>query len=586
MNQSSSHPSPLKFIVQMSSPYRRYAISAIFLVTVASTLNRSLNYLIKLIIDAAQNTVAGSLTIYTPLSFILLYGVAIVINSLLWRGTGFTGQKWITSTEALAYRRLFKDLNRHSINFFQSRFAGSLSNKITNVTNGIHSILSQFLWQLYELVISITGTLFLLSLANVYLMLFFLLWLTGFLAAGYFQVKRLSKLSYKLAHSSSLLRGKVVDSISNVDSVQLLAGWKREQRYIGKYIELYRRRRLKQWNTLEWNLVFNGAAIDLWITGSILIGFYLLIQGAITTGDLVMVIGLTTGIYLDLFFLAVHVNEVIGHYNGVKEGLEEIYKPVDIKDSKGATSLRVKTGEIEYDDIYFSYPNGAEVFSGLNLRIAPGERVGLVGPSGVGKSTLIKLLLRLYQPQAGQIKIDGQNIAEVTLTSLRENIAVVSQDISLFHRTLLENIKCARPDANRDDVIRAAKLARADDFIKNLSLKYATVVGERGVKLSGGERQRIAIARAILRDAPIVILDEATSSLDSASEELIQEALNLLCKDRTVISIAHRLSTLRTMDRLVYLEDGRIIEEGSHRELLNKNGRYARLWNIQAGAFG
>jgi ABC-type multidrug transport system fused ATPase/permease subunit len=269
-----------------------------------------------------------------------------------------------------------------------------------------------------------------------------------------------------------------------------------------------------------------------------------------------------------------------------KEMIDIMLLPHEIKDIPNASALKITAGEIEFRDVTFNFNETREVLSKISVKIKGGQKVALIGPSGAGKSTFIRLILRLYDLAGGEILIDGTDIHTVTQESLRQNISLVPQDPVLFHRSLLENIRYGRKDATDSEVIEAARLAHCDEFVQNLPLKYETYVGERGIKLSGGERQRVAIARAILKNAPILVLDEATSSLDSASESLIQDALDVLMKGKTTIVIAHRLSTIRKMDRIIVMEGGSIIEDDTHEELLkNENGLYGRLWKLQAGGF-
>ncbi|MEK9177967.1 MAG: ATP-binding cassette domain-containing protein, partial [Patescibacteria group bacterium] len=280
------------------------------------------------------------------------------------------------------------------------------------------------------------------------------------------------------------------------------------------------------------------------------------------------------------------IRDVYEGYADAKEMVEILKLAHDVKDAPGAKAILVPKGEIDWKDVTFAFNMTRSVLNGITLHIRNGEKVALVGPSGAGKSTFVRLLLRLYDIESGEITIDGQNIAHVTQDSLRHNISLVPQDPVLFHRTLLENIRYGRRDATDLEVIEAAKLAHCDDFIESLPNKYETYVGERGIKLSGGERQRVAIARAILKNAPVLILDEATSSLDSHSEMLIQDALDTLMKSKTTIVIAHRLSTIKKMDRIIVVDNGKIVEEGTHDTLAEKtNGLYAKLWSLQAGGF-
>jgi len=309
------------------------------------------------------------------------------------------------------------------------------------------------------------------------------------------------------------------------------------------------------------------------------------LSGAISVGAFAMIFFLANQIIRSVQELSYRLLDYFEQLGTLAEALELVSQTHEIVDLPDAQPLAVREGTIRYENIKFAHPDGLQVFDGLNLTIRPGEKVGLVGPSGAGKSTLVKLLRRQFEPQAGRIVIDNQDISHVTWDSLNEAIAEVPQVASVFHRAVRDNIRYAKPGADEGEVLHAATEAYAHDFITGRSTGYDTIVGEQGIKLSGGERQRVAIARALVKDARILVLDEATSSLDSESEHLIQQALWTLMQGRTVIAIAHRLSTIAGMDRIVYLEAGRIVEEGPHRELLSKGGAYARLWNRQMGGF-
>ena len=315
-------------------------------------------------------------------------------------------------------------------------------------------------------------------------------------------------------------------------------------------------------------------AIGYWTENIVTVGFFVLLQAYI--------LGLTHR----LWEFSRVVRDIYESYADAKEMVEIMTLPYEIRDLKDARTLKVSLGALEFKNVSFSFNQTRGVLEDFNLAIRHGEKVGLVGPSGAGKSTIVKLLLRLHEPAKGSIAIDGSDIRDVTLDSLRGNIALVPQDTMLFHRTLMENIRYGREGASDEEVMHAAKLAHCDEFVENLSSGFNTYVGERGIKLSGGERQRVAIARAILKNAPILILDEATSSLDSHSEILIQDALDALMKGKTVVVIAHRLSTIRKMDRIIVVNEGKIVEAGDHNTLLlNEGGLYKKLWTLQAGGF-
>jgi len=504
---------------------------------------------------------------------------------VIWRTSGFSGMRWITGADAEANKRLFGYLSEHSATYFSDRHAGALVNKISNASSGIERLIGQWLWQFFPLAVGLTVDLCLTYTAHPYFMLSLLAWVIVYIPANVFFVSRLHKLSFAYAESSSLLKGKMVDSTSNVDTVQYTGSVEYEKRHIGEHIGKQRWTHLREWWWSEWVLVSNGVLLAVFIFSMFAFGMWLISVGEISVGSLVMVIMIDVNLEQRMFFLGQNMTQAVSFYGQVNEGLKELLEPHEIVDKPDAKALIVRDAEIEFGSLDFAY-RGKRVFRGnFDLRIKGGEKVGLVGHSGAGKSTLVSLLLRRFDLNEGRITIDGQSIGDMTLDSLRRAVAFVPQSTSLFHRSIIENIRYGRLDATDDEVVAAACLAQADSFIRELPEGYNTKVGERGVMLSGGQRQRISVARAVLRGAPILLLDEATSALDSISETAIQEALVGLMKDKTVIAIAHRLSTLRAMDRLVIIEDGEIVEDGSHEELVAQRGVYASLWNSQVSGF-
>ena len=576
---------PVPFARAVSGPYRKWAFGAMAAVLVATIAARGMTYVLKLLTDDAIAFGNGTVPAEAVWRWILLFPALYLANEVIWRTSGFCGMRWITGAVAEGNRRLFGYLSEHSATYFSDRHAGALVNKISNATSGIERLIGQWLWGFFSLMVGLVADLYLTYTAHVYFALSMLVWMSIYIPANVFFVSRLHKLSYAYAESSSVLKGKMVDSTSNVDTVQYTGSTEYEKRHIGEHIGKQRWTHLREWWWSEWILVTNGILLAIFMLSMFAFGMWLISVGEISVGSLVMIIMIVINLEQRMFFLGQNMTQAVSSYGQVNEGLKELLEPHEIVDKPDARPLVVRDAAIEFKEIDFAY-RGKRVFRGnFDLRLEGGEKVGLVGHSGAGKSTLVSLLLRRFDLDGGSIKIDGQSVSDITLDSLRKSVAFVPQSTSLFHRSIIENIRYGRLNASDEDVVTAAELAQADDFIRELPEGYNTKVGERGVMLSGGQRQRISVARAVLRNAPILLLDEATSALDSVSEAAIQEALVGLMRNKTVIAIAHRLSTLRAMDRLVIIEDGLIVEDGTHEELIGRRGVYASLWNSQVSGF-
>lgn len=476
-----------------------------------------------------------------------------------------------------------------SLDFFHNDFAGRLSAKVMQTALAVREfwiILGDML--AYVLIYFISINIVLGSISPL-LVLPLLIWLTLFVLIASYFIPRLGKVSAEQANARAEMTGRITDAYTNIQTVKLFAHAGRESIYAKRSMQdfmvtVYKQMRLG----VKYQISINVLSAFLYIS---VIGtsLYLWINGEAALG----VIAASTAMVLKLDslseFLMWNVTQLFENVGTIQDGMHTMGKPIAIQDKADAKTLAVDHGRIQFKDVNFSYTD-RNVLDHFNLDIKAGEKIGIVGRSGAGKSTLIQLLLHFYRVNDGKVLIDGQNIQDVTQDSLRKNIALVTQDTSLLHRTVLENIKYGRPDASDAEVNEAIAKAQASDFIPQLvDMKgrkgLDAYVGERGVKLSGGQRQRIAIARVFLKDAPILILDEATSALDSEVEAAIQESLEHLMEGKTVIAIAHRLSTIAKMDRLIVLDQGRIIEQGSHDELIHQNGLYAQLWARQSGGF-
>ena len=482
-------------------------------------------------------------------------------------------------------KSLFSYLQHHSHRYFISHFAGSLASRIAEVSMSSMHALWTITFDFYPLIIKSVVALVILFNANGDLALVLSLWLGVYIYVSYLLAKRCREYAQDFAAARSLVTGKIVDSVTNVMNAKMFARRQYEEDYLTDYLNHEVDHALRTYWYMEKLRWFQFTAAMVLMIG--IVGYALKIwsEGDLTVGEFSMVAGLAILLIEAARGLSRSFLEFFEYIGNISDGVSIFIQPHEIVDKPDAPVLKVDRGEITFNDVTFVYHEGLQVFEHLDVTIEPKQQVGLVGFSGSGKSTFVNLILRLFELQGGAINIDGQNILNVTQDSLRENVSMIPQDPQLFHRSLMENIRYGRLDASDDEVIEAAKKAHAHEFILQTEMKYESLVGERGVKLSGGQRQRIAIARAILKDSPILILDEATSSLDSVTEKKIQQGLDTLMKGRTVVVVAHRLSTISHMNRILVFDQGRIIEDGSHQQLLQRNGHYAHLWNMQAGGF-
>lgn len=575
---------PFAFMRHVSRAHSVWFFSVLTAVFVAQLAGTSIPYIFKMFIDTAGGIGRGEAAPGDIWFVVILFPLMTALTFVSWRISGFIGMEWASRSNATAYKTLFGYLAHHSHAYFADRFAGSLSSKISHASEGVQSLFEAFMWSYVPSILSLIITIgYIWSSSGTIACIF--IGLIALLVPLNITLARFRRPHVvEFSAQATKARGYAVDAISNMAAIRQYVRMDEEKRAFEAHVDEMRRLNVKQWRISEWGLLLNNAIIVLFESAMLFVSVRLWMSTQLTTGELIMIATLMMNVQSTLVFIGMSMNGFIRRYAEIQEGLSDIIVPHEILDTEGAVPLVVQEGRIVCDRVHFSYGNEA-VFKDFSLAIRPGERVGLVGTSGAGKTTLVSLLLRQHEVQEGSISIDGQNIGMITQDSLREHIAIVPQEPLLFHRSIRENIAYGKPEATQEEIESAAKKAQAHTFIQSLSEGYDTLVGERGVKLSGGQKQRIAIARAILKNAPILILDEATSALDSESEVAIQKALQELMKGKTVIAIAHRLSTLREMDRIVVLEEGKIVEDGNHESLAYAGGTYARLWEHQAGGF-
>ena len=573
----------LKFFWWHIKPYKWHYLVMLLAPIVMSFYTPLYNYTIKLFIN---DMVAIEHISYSCLiKPIILFFIIQVVPDLVWRISNVA--EWLSEpyVRRSILLRSYDYVQNHCYQFFQDNFSGAISSKLKGILDGYDKFWENMHHGLFlKGMRSIVG-LVALAIVNFQLGLFVVLWVIVYMPIMYKMSKNINQFSFKYSESRHSLIGMVSDCITNIITIFAFATGKKElhnleQQINNHYIP-------SQINLYKYNFKFQIIGFILYMIMLIFIPFYMIhlkINGLITIGDFAFVFGVLLCLMGDLWETTISFQDFALNMGDLKSALSILQTPQQNLDSINAKELLITGQKIEFNNVSFSYNNQTNIFNNLNLIINPGEKIGLVGHSGSGKSSLVNLLLRYFKYNNGAILIDGQDINNVTAESLRKNIAIIPQDTLLFHRSLMENIRYGNLNATDEEVIAVCKKARMHDFINTLPLKYNTEVGERGIKLSGGQRQRIAIARAILKDAPILILDEATSSLDSHTEQLIQESLNFLIDDqkKTVIAVAHRLSTLKHMDRIIVLDQGIIVEQGIHDELIaNEKSLYKKLWELQ-----
>lgn len=561
---------------------RRWAHAAILVaVLVAVSASVGARYSLKFVVDAVG---MGQENIAAVWSALALFVALICTDYLSWRVGGWVAAHTFPAVGADLRLDLFRHLLGHSARFFSERFAGALAGRITAAATAVYTIENSMAWNGLPPAIAIVGSLASLAAIQPLMALTLAAVAAALAAVMAFGALRGQPLHAEYARRAAQSGGEIVDAVSNHSAVRAFASAGREcarlQTRLGSEVAAHRRalyfiEKLRTGHALC--VVALTAAMLVW-------GVLLWQKGQLSAGDLVVIAAFSVALLDASRDLVVAFVEMTHHWSKLGEAVQELTHPHELPDRPDARPLVRRGGSIALEDITFTYPDGRRILHNIKLRIPAGQKVAIVGPSGAGKTTLLALVQRLYPVVFGRVMVDGQDVAQMTQESLRRAIAVVPQDVVLFHRSVLENIRYGRPDATDEEVAAAARAAHCSEFIRELPEGYDTIVGERGVRLSGGQRQRIGIARAILADAPIVLLDEATSALDTESELAIQHALTELMRGRTVLAVAHRLSTIARFDRVIVMKDGRIVEDGPPSELARRNGHFGRIWRMQTDA--
>jgi len=572
------------YIYKLAAKYRLYISALVTIAVVASLFDIAVTYKIKEIIDTIH---------MNPGTDVALLLVLFALYKLMYHGLYFIGRLFDIKYKPAILTEVITDMYtktvRHSLHWFDSHLSGEISSKITDFHESLKALVTDIYMGLGNLATIIIGMIFLMIINHwaAWVIIGFILIYTPVLGV---LLKKQLNLMEGFTHARQEASGIINDSIANIFAIKIIGNVWAELKLklmpaIDKWREWDRKTRVYDAyyvDLIDAILVTIAGAAQIWLLA------YLYQNGKITAGEFTFIAITTLSIHKELGnFLESVLFSINPRIATLKSSYSFISAQLDVMDTENATVLPRVRGEIKYEEVSFGYGDSADIFANLNLHILPGQRVGIVGTSGAGKTTFIKCLLRYFDLRSGRILIDGMDTVHITQESLRANISVIPQDISMFHRSILENLQLAKPDATQEEIESACRKARIHDDIVSLPKGYSAIVGERGVKVSGGQRQRIAIARAILKNAPILILDEATSALDTPTEKLIQESLyEIIDSDNfTTIVIAHRLSTLLHMDRILVFDHGKIIEDGVHAELLAKGGVYKTLWNAQVGGF-
>jgi ATP-binding cassette, subfamily B, bacterial len=572
---------PLSFLAHYI--WRRRWSHGVILAAVLAAVTASVGarYSLKFLVDAVAAGPGNMTAVWHALA---VFAGLICVDYMCWRVGGWIAARTFPAVGADLRLDLFRHLLGHSARFFSERFAGALAGRITAAATAVYTIENALAWNAIPPAVAIIGSLATLAAIQPYMALT-LAGVAAVLAAVMaFGALRGQPLHAEYARRAAQSSGEVVDAVGNHAAIRAYASSRREcdrlDGRLGSEVAAHRRALY----FIE-RLRTGHALCVVGLTGGMLVWGVLLWQkGVLSPGDLVVIASFSVSLLDASRDLVVAFVEMTHHWSKLGEAVQELTHPHELPDKPEAKPLQRHGGSIAMEELTFAYPDGRRILHNIKLRIPGGQKVAVVGPSGAGKTTLLALVQRLYPVVFGRVLVDGQDVAAMTQDSLRQSIAVVPQEVVLFHRSVLENIRYGRPDAGDEDVAAAARAAHCSEFIRELPEGYDTIVGERGVRLSGGQRQRIGIARAILADAPVVLLDEATSALDTESELAIQRALTELMRGRTVLAVAHRLSTIARFDRVLVMQDGRIVEDGAPAELARRNGHFGRIWRMQTTA--
>jgi ATP-binding cassette subfamily B protein len=575
---------PVRFLLRYVR--RRFGSHLVVLLSVLAAVGCAIGsqYGVKNLVDTLGNRGAPDIELWSAVG--LLLGL-VAGDNLLWRLGGWVATYAFVAVGGDLRLDLFDHLSGHGTRYFSDQFPGALAGRITTAANTAYTIENSLTWTTIPPAAAVLSSVALLSIID-WRMTAILFTIVAILAAI---IARLASygtgLHANFAGRAAAVSGDITDVVSNMSLVRAFGATRREQERLSRKIETEMSAQRASLQSLERLRLFHAVSVFVVTAGVLVWSAELWREGRISTGDVVLTTTLSFTVLHASRDLAMALVDLVQQFAKLGEAVQVLGLPHEMQDAPEAKPLIRLGGTVVFEGVGFAYPNGERVLANFDLQVPAGQKIGLVGKSGAGKSTILSLLQRLYDPTEGRVLLDEQDITQVTQESLRQSVAVVHQDISLFHRTVLENLRYGKPSASDEEVYRAAEAAHCTEFIDRLPEGFATMVGERGLKLSGGQRQRLAIARAFLRDAPIILLDEATSALDTESEQSIQEALMRLVRHRTVIAIAHRLSTLNSFDRIIVLDRGRILEDGSPRDLLARpKGIYNRMYSRQLAGTG